>query len=150
MCSLLNSPQTLAPTSSSDCQKDSRHPQNAGLVFFFFYKGGLVFHGKKHIGTGLSVNHALALSLETAWLTWLCCVTVAQNIVSHGSSVPALVARISIRAPLCGLTGPGVELSSGTCKGGATASASKAPCIPSQWGVDSNILENKDAKPVCG
>lgn len=78
------------------------------------------------------------------------CVTIAQNIVSHESSVLALVARILMRAPLCGLTGPGVELSSGTCKGGATGTASKAPSKPSQEARGANILENKDAKPLCG
>lgn len=65
----------------------------------------------------------------------MCCVTIAQNIVSHESSVLAFVARISMRASLCGLTGPGVELSSGTCKGRATGTASKAPNKPSQWGT---------------
>lgn len=54
---------TLAPpTSTSDCQKDSQHPRNT-LVY---YNGGRVIRGKKHIGAGLSVNHAPALSLQTA------------------------------------------------------------------------------------
>lgn len=82
--------------------------------------------------------------LERAWFTWFFCVAIA-----HESSIPALVVRISMQAPLCGLTGSGVELSSGTCRGGTTASKAFSRHHPGEP-RHPNVLENKDAKPLCG